>query len=240
MDLIVVGLVALITAIISAVAGLGGGIILLAVLAQFRVPIVAIPIHGAIQLVSNGFRTVLLRRDINWSAVAYGSILIVPAALVGVQVASSLPADATRAAMACFILIAAWRPGWLGWDRPGRTERGLIPVGALSGFLSATVGASGPVVSPFYRALTVSHRAFVATAGCTQVLSHLAKLGGFAIDGFNPLDEIALIAVGIGGVLVGTFIGTRLLHKANERLLAQLFRVTLTALAIRLLTVALL
>ena len=70
MDLIVVGLVALITAIISAVAGLGGGIILLAVLAQFRVPIVAIPIHGAIQLVSNGFRTVLLRRDINWSAVA--------------------------------------------------------------------------------------------------------------------------------------------------------------------------
>lgn len=238
MELVVVGLVALVTAVISAVAGLGGGIILLAVIAQFRVPAVAIPIHGAIQLVSNGFRTVLLRRDVAWRAVAYGSILIVPAALIGVRVATELPADATRVAMAIFILVATWRPSVLGWDRPGRTERSLIPVGALSGFLSATVGASGPVTSPFYRAVTASHQAFVATAGCTKVLSHLSKIGGFALDGFAIGDHLGLIAAGIAGVVIGTWIGTHLLERANEALLARLFKVTLTALAIRLLLVA--
>lgn len=240
LELIVVGAVALVTAVISALAGLGGGIILLAAIAQFQAPVVAIPIHGSIQLISNGFRGWLLRRTVNWSAVAHGSLLIVPGALLGVQVASRLPADATRVAMAVFILISVWWPSLLGWNRPGRTERGLIPVGALSGFLSATVGASGPVVSPFYRAVTATHQAFVATAACTQVLSHLAKLGGFALDGFAITDHLGVIGVGIGGVIVGTWIGTNLLHRADEKLLARLFRITLTVLAIRLLLLALL
>ena len=113
MELIVVGLVALVTAVISAVAGLGGGIILLAVIAQFRVPVEAIPIHGAIQMVSNGSRAAILRRDINWSAVAYGSVLLLPAALIGVAVASRVPDAATRLAMAVFILIVTWRPSLL-------------------------------------------------------------------------------------------------------------------------------
>ncbi|MEM7091902.1 MAG: sulfite exporter TauE/SafE family protein [Actinomycetota bacterium] len=238
MEVIVIGLVALVTAIISAVAGLGGGIILLAVIAQFRAPAVAIPIHGCIQLFSNGFRTFLLRDGVNWRAVAYGSVLLAPAALLGVQVATSMPEDATRIAMAIFMLIASWRPKWLGWDRPGRTERGLVPVGALSGFLSATVGASGPVVSPFYRAVTASHRAFVATAGCTQVLSHAAKIGGFVLDGFDLGDHLTVIGVAIAGVAVGTWIGTNLLERADERRLSQLFKLTLTVLAFRLLAVS--
>lgn len=237
-ELIVVGAVALVTAVISALAGLGGGIILLGVIAQFHPPIIAIPIHGAIQFVSNGSRGVLLRRDINWSAVAHGSLLVLPAVFLGVAVATSIPEAATQIAMGGFILIATWRPSLLRWDRPGRTERSLIPVGALSGFLSATVGASGPVASPFYRAVTVSHQAFVATAATTQILSHAAKLLGFGVDGFDFVEHADTMAVGIVGVLAGTRIGTKLLGRANERDLAILFKVTLTALALRLIAQA--
>lgn len=239
MELVVVGLVALITSVISAVAGLGGGIILLAVIAQFRPPVEAIPIHGGIQLVSNGSRAVILRRNVNWSAVAHGSVLLFPAALLGVAVASSIPESATRLVMAAFMLVVTWRPSLLRWDRPGRTNRSLIPVGALSGFLSATVGASGPVTSPFYRAVTVSHQAFVATAAATQVIGHLAKIVGFALDGFDPLDHVAVIAIGIAGVLVGTWVGTNLLSRVDETRLAAIFRITLTVLAIRLVIQAL-
>ena len=238
MELIVVGITAFLTAIISALAGLGGGIILLAVIAQFHAPTVAIPIHGWTQLVSNGYRSFLLRSDINWGAVAHGSILIVPAALAGVAVASSLPDDAIRLAMAGFILVATWRPSLMGWERPGRTNRSLVPIGAVSGFLSATVGASGPVVSPFYRSVTVSHQAFVATAGTTQILSHLAKVVGFGLGGFEFREHVDFIAVAVVGVLIGTWVGTRLLHRANEQMLAVLFRVTLTVLAVRLIFIS--
>lgn len=234
MEVVIIALVALVTSVISALAGLGGGIILLAVIAQFHVPATAIPIHGAIQLASNGSRSTILRSDINWRAVAYGSVLIVPGVFLGVVLATRVPADATRLAMAVFILVATWRPSILRWDRPGRTERGMIPVGAVSGFLSATVGASGPVVSPFYRAVTKNHQAFVATAGATQVISHGAKLVGYSLDGFAFADHLILMAVGAVGVLAGTWIGTNLLHRANERHLALLFKVTLTTLALRL------
>lgn len=239
-EIVVVGVVAFLTAIFSAVAGLGGGIILLAVIAQFHAPATAIPIHGSIQMVSNGWRSALLRSGINWPAVGYGSVLVLPGTALGVIFATSVPATATRLILGVFILIVAWRPSLLRWDRPGRTNRSLIPVGAASGFLSASIGASGPFTSPFYRAVTASHRAFVATAGTTQVLSHGGKLVGFGLEGFDFLAHRDVIAVSIACVIGGTVVGTRLLSRTDERRLTQLFRLVLTVLAVRLIINAML
>jgi len=239
MELVVIAVVAFLTAIFSAIAGLGGGIILLAVIAQFHVPAIAIPIHGSMQLVSNGWRSFLLRPDINWRAVGYGSLLILPGSAAGVALATSIPADATRLVLGVFILVVALRPSLLRWDRPDRSYRSLIPVGAASGFLSASVGASGPFTSPFYRAVTANHQAFVATAGTTQILSHGGKLVGFGIDGFSFGDHRSVIGVAIVGVILGTVVGTRLLTRTDETRLSQIYKAVLTILALRLILRAL-
>lgn len=223
------------TAMLSAVAGLGGGIILLTVLAQFFAPVVAIPIQGGIQLVSNGSRAALLRRQVNWSAVWRGSILLLPASLLGVLVATSIPVDATRLLLGLFVLVLAWRPSMLKSSRAGTlSDSALVGVGGVSGFLNTTVGASGPVTSPFFKAVTASHAAFVATAASAQVLAHLSKLVAFGLDGFDFVDHLEVIAVGAVGVVVGTRIGTRLVGRADEAFLTALFKVVLTALAVRL------
>ena len=47
---------AIATAILSAIVGMAGGIVLLTVMLLFFEPIVAIPLHGLVQLVSNGSR----------------------------------------------------------------------------------------------------------------------------------------------------------------------------------------
>ena len=47
MELVIIAFAAAATAVLSALAGLGGGIILLAVLAQFFAPVVAIPIQSS-------------------------------------------------------------------------------------------------------------------------------------------------------------------------------------------------
>ena len=49
---------ALATSMLSAIVGMAGGIILLSVMLLFLDPLVAIPLHGVIQLISNGSRTV--------------------------------------------------------------------------------------------------------------------------------------------------------------------------------------
>lgn len=236
MFLIVVGVAAVLTSILSAIAGLGGGVILLMVIAQFVAPTVAIPIQGAIQLASNSSRAWFLRHDVAWGPVGWSSILLLPASLLGVAIATSLPDDAIRVVLALFVLVLAWRPSVLRW-RGGRDlpPPALIAVGGASGLINTTVGASGPVTSPFYKAVTATHASFVATAAVTQVFAHLSKLIAFAADGWSFREHLGVIAVGVLGVVVGSRIGTRLMGRFSEERLSQLFKVVLTALALRLL-----
>jgi uncharacterized membrane protein YfcA len=236
MELVAVGLAAFATSILSALAGLGGGIILLAVIVQFFAPAVAIPIHGGIQLVSNGSRAAILRSNINWSAVGWSAVLLFPASLLGVAVATSLPESLVRLAIGLFVLVVAWRPGLLKRRNTGRlSSRSLLGVGAVSGFLNTTVGASGPVTSPFFRAVTTTHISFVATAATAQVLAHGSKIVAFTLDDFAIADHLDVIGIGAVGVTAGSWVGTRLLGRVSEQQLDQLFKVVLTLLAIRLL-----
>lgn len=250
-ELIVIGVAALLTSILSAVAGLGGGVILLLVIAQFVAPTTAIPIQGAIQIVSNGSRAALLRRDIAWPVVRWSSFLLLPGSLLGVVIATSLPEDAIRIVLAVFVLVLAWRPHWLKLtppvampvdDAPGSGVHArrpmLLVVGGATGLLNTTVGASGPVTSPFFKAVTATHVAFVATAAASQVLAHVTKLIAFTADGWEATDHVGMIGVGIIGVVLGSWIGTKLLGRTSTMRLDLVFRIVLTGLAMRLLVTA--
>lgn len=243
-EVVVVGLAALLTSILSAVAGLGGGVILLLVITQFVAPTVAIPIQGAIQLASNSSRAVILRPDIAWPVVGWMSILLLPASFLGVAVATSLPEDVVRVVLAAFVLILAWRPQLLrpsgvAARRANDSRAMLVGVGGASGFLNTTVGASGPFTSPFLKAVTASHKAFVATAAASQVLAHVSKLLAFSADGWSIGEHADMIGVGIAGVIAGTWLGTRLLDRVSESALDTLFKLVLTALALRVVVTAL-
>lgn len=253
-ELTVVGVAALLTSVLSAIAGLGGGVILLLVIAQFVAPTTAIPIQGAIQLVSNGSRAALLRRSISWPVVGWSSLLLLPGSLIGVAIATSVPEDAVRVVLAGFVVILAWRPHWLKLtpasssadgrpaegeqDRARRRRPMLIGLGAATGLLNSTVGASGPVTSPFFKAVTATHVAFVATAAATQVAAHTAKLIAFTAGGWDITDHVDVIVIGIIGVIAGSWIGTRLLGRISTEHLDFVFKVVLTALAARLLVTA--
>ena len=110
----------------------------------------------------------------------------------------------------------------------------LLGIGAASGLLNSTVGASGPVTSPFFKAVTATHVAFVATAAATQVAAHTAKLVAFTSEGWAVGDHLDAIGVGTAGVVIGSWIGTRLLGRITTARLDLVFRVVLSALAIRL------
>ena len=239
-ELLVVGVAAFLTSVLSALAGLGGGIILLGVLAQFHAPGVAIPIHGGIQFVSNGSRAAFLLGDVNWGAVGRSAVLLLPASLLGVAVSNSIPEDAGRVVLATFALVLAWRPQLLKWRGEDLPLNAMVGVGAASGFINTTVGASGPVTSPFFRAVTATHVAFVATAAASQVVAHAAKVTAYVAGGWEAGGHLAVVAVGIVGVTAGSWVGTRLVGRVGEDHLGLLFKVVLTTLALRLIATALL
>lgn len=240
-ELGVIGIAAFVTSVLSAVAGLGGGIILLLVLAQFFAPVTAIPLQSAVQFVANGSRALMIRAEISWPAVGWSAVLVFPGALLGVQVATALDEDAMRVTVGLFVLVVGWRPSLLRWKgRRALPSRAMLPVGGAAGFVNATAGASGPFAAPFFKAVTVTHTAFVATAAASQVIAHTAKLSAYSLADFTISDHLGVIAVGAVAVTIGSRVGTRLLGRASPDQLEAVFRVVLTVLALRLIVGALL
>ena len=225
------------TAVLSGIVGMAGGITLLAAMLLFLEPLVAIPLHGAIQLVSNGSRTWLQRRHVeSWILWRYAALLI-PGGLLGLALVRSLPPDATRTLIGVFVLLATWAPGLLllgGHPESSDRNRRFLLLGGVAGVLNVTIGAVGPMIAPFFLNLGLTRQALVGTKAACQSLGHLAKIGLFGLGGFAFAPHLTLLSVCAACVVAGTWVGTQLLDRIDERLFTWLYKAVLTVIAVRL------
>jgi uncharacterized membrane protein YfcA len=227
----------LFTAGVSAVLGMAGGIMLLAVMLLFLEPAVAIPIHAVVQLTSNSSRTVIHARSVRRDLLVPFMILLLPAGALTLPLVQIAPDDALRLAIGVFVLVATWRKRWLllGIDLerlPIRPRFALI--GAGSGAIGPLVGATGPFIAPFFLGIGLNRFELIGTKAACQTTGHLAKMILFAIAGFAFMDYVGLIVGMAGSVVAGTWLGTRVLHHIDDNRFTQLYRLTLTAIALRL------
>ncbi len=236
--LLILGLAALATSMLSAVIGMAGGITLLSVMLLFYDPVVAIPLHGVIQLVSNGSRSVIQRRWIDWRITGSHALLLLPTGLIGVHVALATPAPLGKALIGAFVLVATWRPGWLRIRPPGaggHPLRRFVLLGGAVGFLNSLLGATGPLIAPFFLDLGLSRQALVGTKAACQTLAHLSKIVVFGLVGFVYGEYLTVLVAMSALVVVGTWLGSRLLERVNETVFTWLYRSVLTLVALRLL-----
>ena len=224
------------TSLMTATLGIGGGVLLLVAMAQI-VPIAAlIPVHGLVQLGSNGNRALMTRQHIDWPLC--GRFLL--GALIGAGLASlvvvQLPLQVIQLAVAGFIL-------WMVWG-PKPAMRTLTPLrtllaGSLTTFVSMFVGASGPLVAAFVHRHSHDKMQTVATFAAAMTGQHLLKGVVFSFIGFSFIDWLPLIGLMILSGMLGTWIGLNLLQKVSSIWFNRLFRIIVTVLALRLLWQAL-
>ncbi|MHC4225110.1 MAG: hypothetical protein ACYSUN_14050, partial [Planctomycetota bacterium] len=88
-EIAILGAAALATSALSAIVGMAGGITLLTVMLVFLDPLVAIPVHGAVQMVSNSSRAVIQRRHLRWGIIARYALLLLPMGFVGLPIAQA-------------------------------------------------------------------------------------------------------------------------------------------------------
>jgi uncharacterized membrane protein YfcA len=235
--LVVLGVAAFLTSILSAVVGMAGGLVLLSVMLLFLDPLVAIPLHGAIQLVANGSRSLIQIRHVDRGILWRYGLLLVPAGFLGLAIAEELPPGVSRALIGVFVLAATWAPGLLLLGtHPEKVRRGprFVLLGGVVGVLNMTVGATGPLIAPFFLELGLARQALVGTKAACQALGHLAKVGVFGVAGFAflpwllPLALLSLLAV------LGTWVGSRVLERVSEVFFVRLYRAVLTLIALRL------
>jgi uncharacterized membrane protein YfcA len=232
---VVLTAVAVATSIVSGVMGLAGGMMLLAALLMVLDPVVAIPVHGVVQLVSNASRAWFQRAHVRWGAVWRFAWPLLPAGAVGLALLRAVPPDATRLAIGAFALVATWAPGLLSLGGGGRDARRALPWGgALVGFLSTTIGATGPLLAPFILALGLAPPATVGTMAACQIFQHASKIALFGAAGFDFARFALPVAALCAAAVAGSAIGSRLLDHLPERAFRVGVRIVLSALALQL------
>jgi uncharacterized membrane protein YfcA len=233
-EVLLVGLTALGTSAVSAVLGFGGGVVLLALMLVFLDPLVAIPLHAAIQVASNGTRTIVRRHDVDWGIVARSSLLLLPAGALTVPLAEAAPEGALQIAIAVTVLATTWIPERTDLEVPALSPTGWIGAGAVIGALNPLVGATGPLTAPLFRAATTTRQRFVGTFAGTAVTGHLAKLVLFGAAGLAPTGRAPMVVAGIAGVVVGTELGSHLLDRIDDARFRTLYLSTITLVALHL------
>ncbi|MCB0992470.1 MAG: sulfite exporter TauE/SafE family protein [Acidimicrobiales bacterium] len=237
-EALTIAVAALATSALSAVAGMGGGLILLTVMVALVEPAVAIPLHGAIQIASNSTRALTLRQHVVWPVVVRHSLLLVPAGVLGLLAADALPADLGRALIGAFALVAVWFPRLIT-PNPAKpiAPNGFVAVGALQGFLNIPIGATGPMIAPFFRSALEQRHSFIATFAAAQTIGHVVKVGVFTADGLDLSAHLWVVALSAAAVIVGTKLGARVLDSISEETFGRIFKLALTVVAARLVIV---
>jgi uncharacterized membrane protein YfcA len=225
------------TSILSGVLGMAGGMLLLSALLLKLEPTVAIPVHGIVQLVSNASRAWFLREHVRKRFVLPFALPLLPAGALGVLLLGVLPPAAGRMLIGTFVLGFTWRPARHHEkgnppEHPGRT---LAIAGAVVGFFSTLIGATGPLIAPFILALELAPPATVGTMAACQVFQHASKVLVFGVAGFDFRQQVGpALALSMCAIL-GSALGTRWVDRVDRELFRRIVKIVLTLLALQLL-----
>lgn len=220
------------TSFVTAAMGIGGGVMLLAVMATILPPLALIPVHGLVQFGSNANRALMTWRHIHWPMVLRFSGGAVLGALIASQVLIQLPVDWIQRAVALFILFMVWGP------KPKKlavSGAKTVFAGSLTTLISMFVGATGPLVAAFIHRMDKDKLSTTATFSACMSFQHVTKAAVFGAVGFSFANWILPVLLMIAAGAFGTWLGLKLLNRIPAHLFRQGFTLMVTLLAVRLL-----
>ena len=244
MESIILIVAAFITSSISSVLGMGAGIILLGIMAII-IPkgYVVIALHGIIQLVSNVTRSYVFRKHIKSQIIRQ----FFPGAIIGlflsafiiviliysfdVQSAKDIKVDILKPLIGIFII-------WFLFGQRTKLKDKLphfFGVGAISGLTTVFIGATGPLIAPFFLKGKLTKENIIANKAVCQSISHLGKIPlliiFFEFNYFTELDVLIPLTI---AVFIGTNFGKKILKFIPEHVFKRLYKSALIIIAIKL------
>ena len=244
MELTILIIAAFITSSISAVIGMGGGIILLGIMA-ILIPegYMVIALHGIIQLASNTTRTYVFRSHLKKNIIkefSYGVFLGVTLSIIittiliqlfQVSSANEIKVEFLKPLIGLFIIWYLFLKG----QKKENSITSFVPVGAISGLSSIFVGATGPLIAPFFLSKKLLKKDIIANKAACQMITHCTKIPLFIyLFNVNYLEEYTILLPVIIAVFFGTNFGKKILSFIPEKLFKKLFKIALFIIAIKL------
>lgn len=204
------------TSAVSAVLGMAGGISLLAVMTLTLPPSAVVPIHGVVQLGSNATRTVVFLRDVSWPLFARFAPGFVVGILSVVPLWSAARFEFLRGLIGLFLwfFVYSRRRGLAVRNAPlwSYTVLGLVV-----GWAAIFVGATGPILAPFFLRDDLRKESIIATKAVCQAWAHLWKIPAFLALSFSYRAHLPLLLALSVAVFLGTLAGRRFLLRMSRK-----------------------
>ena len=236
-DNLLLTLLSFFTAMMTSIAGAGGGTVLLAAMLQFMNPSEAIPVHGVIQFTSNIARTWLLRKFVKWSIILKFSLMIPIGVYIGLEIFQSINAEDIKKLIGSFIIIALIFQNIKFIKNFIISSNWYYIVGLFTGILNILVGVIAPLLAVIIKQSVKEKKSIVGTLGYFGLVGNFTKIIGFSLIGFSFLEYIDTFLLMIPATLLGSRIGQYLLDKISNKLFFYIFQIILIFLALRLLII---
>lgn len=236
-DNLLLTLLSFFTAMMTSIAGAGGGTVLLAAMLQFMNPSEAIPVHGVIQFTSNIARTWLLRKFVKWRIILKFSLMIPLGVYIGLEIFKSINAEDIKKLIGSFIIIALILQNIKFIKNFIISSNWYYIVGLFTGILNILVGVIAPLLAVIVKQSINEKKSIVGTLGYFGLVGNFTKIIGFSLIGFSFLEYIDTFLLMIPATLLGSRIGQYLLDKISNKLFFYIFQIILIFLALRLLII---
>ncbi|WP_320033463.1 sulfite exporter TauE/SafE family protein [Halarcobacter sp.] len=229
-DEILLGLITFFTSTVAGVIGLGGGMILIAVLPSFLPLNALVPVHGLTQLSSNLSRAYFGYKDIK--------IEVIPKFLLGSLIGISIFAtilyfislEYVPLFIGLYILLSLWSNKF---NEKIKKYESYVLIGFFQTGLSIVVGATGPMATALLIKDYNDKDTVVATAAALMSITHLLKVFAFMFFGFVFFDYLGILIAMIIGAISGSYMGTKIRDKIDGKKFLIFLKIFLSILAIK-------
>jgi uncharacterized membrane protein YfcA len=215
-------------ALLSSVAGFGGGVLLLPVFTALFGLRVAVPMLTLTQVSSNAFRVFLNHRDLRWRLIGWFALGAVPLAVVGALLLAHAPLGPLKRLLGVFLIgVVIWRRRNRHPRKPA--DRSFVAVGAASGLGSALLGSVGPLTAPFFLAYGLTRAAYIGTEAASALTMHITKIAAYGA-GDLLTGRVLLFGVALTpATLAGAWVGKRIVGRISDRVFVMLVEIGLVA-----------
>jgi len=206
--MVMVPVLGVVAGMLTTVAGLGGGMLLVLALSLFMEPAAALALTTPALLAGNLHRAWLYRATLD-HGMAWRVVLgALPGSMAGGAVVGLLPPGVLRWTMLGLLVLAVTvGTGWL----KVRVPHALVTPGAASiGVLASAGGGAGLLLAPLLTGAGLTGEHYLATAAAGALTIHAGRILAYGATGLFPATLLLPCAVLTLSVLAGNLAGRRL------------------------------
>src|SRR5579885_822720 len=208
-------------------AGFGAGLIAIPLLA-FVLPVsTAVSVATVLTTLTSAGQVTREWRHVAWRQFAVIFLYSMAGIGLGLYLIQVLDEDVLRRCLGIFLILYAVHALWAAHRARLLPKRwhGVLSaaVGVVGGLLSALFGAgAGPIYVVYFDILRLERAVFRATMSAVVVLGSAARIAGYGSYGFYGRSTLALLGVGLPVVMLGSWLGDRVVARLSARSFSRL------------------